>query len=466
MKKAIQIIFTFFLKPEQESFSEQPISNKIKWLLFLLVFEMPLMFAAAFLQQLLAENGLLDSENHLVMEFMKDNSKAVIIIFLILAGPFIEELIFRLPLRFKKTYFIPFILIILSYAGSLIFKKLNLSLALSIPLFIGITAFLIFYIFNRNMAEKRETALSANYSLYFYSATILFALFHLSNYNYTPNLLLFAPIVVLPQFICGFLFGFIRVKQGFIWGFFLHALHNAVFVLPVLLLPLYSHPKLIEKIERDDYTFEVYEGFRFNSPEYLKSERVTAPRKITPNEIALFGTFKEVVANLTFTNKKYIRFKNSILAEKEISVFFRNDSAKIESARIASFLAFENLLKSHNLKSKSEKGEITIWNLSVKNENLFKTQFSDSVNNNSENTIRSFYGARDTLKLQNINSEFFAKTLRIAFDTEIQNDIDKNTAFSIKIPNCEFSELKRFLEINYGLTIEKKTEKRDMLVIY
>ncbi|MGE0019920.1 MAG: CPBP family intramembrane glutamic endopeptidase [Draconibacterium sp.] len=466
MKKAIQLIFKFLLNPVQESFSEQPVSNKIKWLLFLLVFEMPLMFAAAFLQQLLAENGLLDAENHLVMEFMKDNSKTVIIIFLILVGPFIEELIFRLPLRFKNAYFIPFILIILSYAGSLIFKKLNLSLAVSIPLFVAITAFLIFYIFNRKMAEKRDTALSVNYPLYFYSVTILFALFHLSNYKYTPNLLLFAPIVILPQFISGFLFGFIRIKQGFIWGFFLHALHNAVFVLPLLLLPFSSHPKLIEKIERDDYTFEVYEGFRFNSPEYARSEPLTAPKKITPDEIVLFGKFKDVVANLTFTNKKYISLKNSILAEKEISVFFRNDSAKIESARIASFLVFENLLKSYKLKSKTEKRDIKVWNISVKDRQLFATNCNDSVESTDLNTIHTFYGPKDTLKLQRINSEYLSKTLQIAFDTEIQNDIDKNTAFSINIPNCEFSDLKRFLELNYGLTVEKKTEKRDVLVIY
>lgn len=466
MKKAIQLIFKFFLRPVQESFSEQPVSNKIKWLLFLLVFEMPFMFVAVLLQQLLAENGLLDSENHLVMEFMKDNSKAVIIILLILVGPFIEELIFRLPLRFKKTYFIPFILIILSYAGSLIFKKLNLSLALSIPLFVGITTFLIFYIFNRKMAEKRETTLSANYSLYFYSATIMFALFHLSNYNYTPNLLLFAPIVVLPQFICGFLFGFIRVKQGFIWGFFLHALHNAVFVLPVLLFPFSNYPKLIEKIERDDYTFEVYEGDSNGKLESIKSNPIASTSKVTPNEIILSGKFKNVVSTLTFTNKKYIRFKNSILAEKEISVFFRNDSAKIESARIASFLAFENLLKSHNLKSKTEKGEIKGWNISVKDRQLFATNCNDSVESANLNTIHAFYGPKDTLKLQRINSEYLAKTLQIAFDTEIQNDIDKNTAFSIKIPNDEFSDLKQFFESNYGITIEKKTEKRDVLVIY
>jgi hypothetical protein len=466
MKKAIQLIFKFFLKPEQDSFSEQSITDKIKFLLFLLVFEMPFMFAVGFLQQVLAEKGLLDLENHLVMKFIKENSKTVIIILLIFAGPFIEELIFRLPLRFKKVYFIPFILIFLFYVGTLIFKTFHLSLAVSIPLFAGITAFSFFFIFNRNMAEKRETILAANYSFYFYSLTILFALFHLSNYNYTPNLLIFAPIVVLPQFICGFLIGFIRIKQGFIWGYFFHALHNAIFVLPVLLLPFYSHPKLIEKIERDDYTFEVYEGFRFDSPEYSKSDPLTAPRKITPNEIVLFGTFKQIVANLAFTNERYISFKNSILAEKEISLYFKNDSANIESAHEATLLSFDNLLKSYELKSKYEKRDIKVWDLSEKDALLFASNFSDSMDSTNKNTIRSFQGPNDTLKLEKINSVYLSKALQIDFHTEIQNDINKNLAFSIKIPNCEFSELKQFLEINYGLTIEKKTEKRDVLVIF
>jgi len=357
-------------------------------------------------------------------------------------------------------------LIILFYAGTLFFKKLHLSLAVSIPVFVALTTFLIFYIFKRKTAEKRDTVLTTNYSLYFYSVTILFALFHLSNYNYTPNLLIFAPIVVLPQFVTGFLIGFIRIKQGFIWGFFLHGLHNAIFILPFLLFPFSNHPKLIDKIDKDDYTFEVYEGFRFSSPEYAKSQPLTAPRKITSNEIVLYGTFKNVVSTLTQTNKRNIRFKNSILAEKEISLFFRNDSAKIESARIASFLVFDNLLKNYNLKTKKEQRDLTIWNLVVKNEHLFKTHICDSLDNISQNTTRVFFGVRDTLKLHSINSEFLAKTLRIAFDTEIQNDIDKNAVFSIKIPNDNFADLKHFLESNYGLTIEKKTEKRDMLVIF
>jgi len=463
MKKATQLIFKFFLKPEQDSFSGQTITDKIKWLLFLLVFEMPFLIVFLSLYYLLLINGLVNSENHLVGELIKNNNITFIVIFLILVGPFIEELIFRLPLRYKKANFIPLTVVILFFAGTLLFKKLHLSLALSIPLFVVFTAFSIFYIFNRRMAENRDKFLSSNYHYFFYSLTILFALIHISNFNYSVSLLLFAPIIVLPQFVAGFLFGLIRIKQGFIWGFFLHALHNAIFILPVLLFPYFNNPKLIDKIDKDDYTFEVYDGNYFSKG---KSSPAADISKVTANKIELSGTFKNVVSKLTRTNKKYIWFKNSILAEKEISLIFRNNSAKIESAKISSQIALENLLKSYNLETKNEKRDLTIWYLSVKNEHLFATHFSDSVDSINNNTIRGFYGAKDTLKLNNINSEYFARTLQIAFDNEIQNEIDTNTVFSIEIPNDDFNGLKHFLESNFGLTIEKKTEKRDMLVIF
>ncbi len=297
-----------------ESFTGQNSVSKIKWLFFLLAFEMPFMLIAIFLQNLLFKNGLVNSENHFVNELIhKGDILFVTISILIL--PFIEELIFRLPLRFKKGNFIPCIIFIILLSGMFLFEKLQP--AVSVPLFLGIAILLSFYFFHRRMAEKREAILYSNYPLYFYFVAILFALAHLANFSYSISLLLFAPIIVLPQFAGGFFMGFIRIKQGFIWGFFLHALHNAIFMLPVLLFSSINNPKLIEKIDKNDYTFEVYEGFQFNSPEYAKSEPVTSPRKITPNEIVLYGTFKNVVSTLTITNKKYIRFKNSILLKKK-----------------------------------------------------------------------------------------------------------------------------------------------------
>jgi len=309
MRKETQLIFNFFIKPEDESFSEQTITGKIKWLLFVLVLEMPFSLVAGFMQQLLFKSGLVSSEDHLVNEIIKNENIFIVIIILVLFVPIIEELIFRLPLRFKKANFIPLAVILLFFAGTLLFNKLHLSPGLSIPLFTIVMVFIIFCFFNQRMSEKWGRILSSNYPLYFYGVTILFALAHLTNFTYSVSLLLFAPIVVLPQFIGGFFMGYIRIKQGFIWGFFLHVLHNAIFILPVLLFPSFNNPKLIEKIDKDDYSFEVYEGYHFSSPEFVKSNPTTSVSKVTPNEIALSGTFKYVVFSINIPNDDFNNLK-------------------------------------------------------------------------------------------------------------------------------------------------------------
>lgn len=464
MKTAIDLVYRYFLKPDQISFSDQTTTARIKWILFLLAFEMPFILFAGFIQSLLFKNGLIDSQNHLTELISKE--KLMFVPILILIIPAIEELIFRLPLRFKKINFIPFIIFTTSLAGLLIFKKVNLPVIMPVLLVIIITGLLFFLVFHKKTMENFENFLHTNYPFYFYSLAILFALFHLGNFSFSISLLLFAPVIVLPQFIAGFFMGFIRIKQGFIWGFIFHAMHNAIFILPMLLAISITKPKLIEKINKNDYTFEVYEGYHFIDNKTAKPKPGFSDSKVTPNEIVLFGTFKNVVSILTYTKKRQIFVKNGILANKVISLYFRNDSAaRQESAYLSSKLAFENLLNSYNLKTKTESRRITVWRLSVNDENIFKTHFLNSGKVKSNKT-RNFIEVRDTLKFHEINSDFLVKAMEIAFDTEIQNDIDNNLVFSIEIPNNDFKNLKHYLETKYGLTIESRTEKRAMLVIF
>jgi hypothetical protein len=75
-------------------------------------------------------------------------------------------------------------------------------------------------------------------------------------------------------------------------------------------------------------------------------------------------------------------------------------------------------------------------------------------------------GKNDTLKFVDVNGDFIAKTMGIAFDIEVKNKIEKKVVFSIEIPNDEFSNLNSFLQSNYGLKIEKKSAKEKVLVIY
>lgn len=65
----------------------------------------------------------------------------------------------------------------------------------------------------------------------FYIFTVLFGVIHIFNFQITSNVLLLAPILVLPQIILGGYLGFIRVRFGLGWSILLHACYNAFFIL-------------------------------------------------------------------------------------------------------------------------------------------------------------------------------------------------------------------------------------------
>ncbi|AYN05872.1 CPBP family intramembrane metalloprotease [Flavobacterium sp. 140616W15] len=74
------------------------------------------------------------------------------------------------------------------------------------------------------------------FKTFFYLLTISFGLIHIVNfYKIVPsNLLYLTPIFVLPQIALSFFTAYIRMKNGFIWGFLLHFLYN----LPITLFYL------------------------------------------------------------------------------------------------------------------------------------------------------------------------------------------------------------------------------------
>ncbi len=465
MKQAFILVYNFFKNPEPNPSSDLRIGSKIKWLFFLLVLEIPFMLIAMQLQQLLFRNGLVSSENHLVGRFMEEKNTVLFAALMILIIPFIEELIFRLPLRFKKINFISFFIIGIFIFGFSFAIHLGLPPFIAIPVPVLLTGFLFFLLYNKKTGKNWELVWNNHYRTVFYTLTALFALFHLTNFKFSISLLLFAPIVVLPQFIGGLLMGFLRVKQGFIWGFFLHALHNSVLVLSALFMTQ-SAPKLIEKINKEGYTFITAEGNYFDNEEFRKSHPKTGPDKITPNEIVLYSTFKQVVAKLSRTNERNIHFKNSLLAEKQISVYFKNDSAfKKPNTLQVQHIVLENLLEAYHLMSKAEFKKLPHWELTVHNEELFQSICSESENRGS-NHAQSFYGKNDTLKFVDADSDFLAKAMSTAFDMEVKNKVDPYVLFSIEIPNEDFSKLNAWLKTNYGLQIKKKTAKERVLTVY
>jgi hypothetical protein len=149
----------------------------------------------------------------------------------VLIGPIIEEIIFRLSLNLKKSAIaICISLIIYRLLGNKLTKFDFSAIQDYLVLLISIaTFFLIKNILSDNFLEILK---SKYYPFVFYFFAITFALVHVNNFAPIQyNILYVYPIYVLPQFAMGLFFGYIRVKRGIIWSILLHMAVNLPSVL-------------------------------------------------------------------------------------------------------------------------------------------------------------------------------------------------------------------------------------------
>lgn len=127
---------------------------------------------------IIEELGLINMEDHAMEDMIKNFSVPYIFLFAVVLAPLLEELFFRGPLTLFENP-----------------KKFKIA----------------FYVF-----------------------TIIFGLIHITNFKMTQNVLLLAPILILPQTLLGGYLGFIRVRFGLLWSMALHACYNGILMIITL----------------------------------------------------------------------------------------------------------------------------------------------------------------------------------------------------------------------------------------
>ncbi|WP_010227892.1 CPBP family intramembrane metalloprotease [Gillisia marina] len=156
-------------------------------------------------------------------------------IILLLVGvvilPFLEEVLFRLSLRFKPHYlaltssvFCYYILtkLIFHTKFSAVDESFLLRVVISVSL--GIVLYPIMNI------KSLKTALSEFWALHFrsiyYISCLVFAWMHYSKYEISWTNVLLLPILTLPQLMSAIIYGYIRVSYGFQYPLLLHMSNN------------------------------------------------------------------------------------------------------------------------------------------------------------------------------------------------------------------------------------------------
>ena len=144
----------------------------------------------------------------------------------VILGPLVEELIFRLILVPKRrniaifTFAFSFLIINKTYYLIEIDWLLLMSLAVS-----GLLSFLVFKLLKRK--PEIETVIGKRQKITTIVSVVLFGLLHIANIETLHwELALLYPVYALPQMISGYVCSVQRLKLGFIWGLLFHSMIN------------------------------------------------------------------------------------------------------------------------------------------------------------------------------------------------------------------------------------------------
>ncbi len=167
-----------------------------------------------------------------IKEKQAEGLKDISVFFIVLIGPFMEELIFRLPLVLKRRNIqISLCFLTLYYVGDKI-TKMSLGNYLT---WIKIIPILLVILFGKHFILERHLILikKTYFKIYFLTLSIVFGLLHIINfYTVIPNnLLIFAPLFILPHIILGGFIGYLRIKNNFFIGLLFHCFYNLIVAL-------------------------------------------------------------------------------------------------------------------------------------------------------------------------------------------------------------------------------------------
>ena len=158
----------------------------------------------------------------------------LIFVIVVILGPLLEETLFRLNLKITKlnmTAFLAVLLILITkvcfFSGMRLYFYLS-----SIPLF-----FLVYYtisLFNFPL-EGIATFLESKFKYIFHLSAIIFGMIHLSNYETIYWwMIIIIPIITAPYISMGYIFGYVRMKYGFLYGLLMHSTINFIFAFMVM----------------------------------------------------------------------------------------------------------------------------------------------------------------------------------------------------------------------------------------
>ena len=429
IKETYQDFLAFLKHPSEQPDPIQTRQQKAKRLFSLLVIDMAVSVVLVTVISGVEKLGLVDFKNHQMTKLMNQLPISILILLVVVIAPFFEELLFRLYLRFKYNFLAQSILLLSSVAGAQNKSKLE--------------------IFLKNLWSK-------NFKTILYLSAILFAYVHIFNYEYSTTILLLSPILIAPQFVIGLFLGYLRMKYNLVLGYFMHAIHNAIFLIPFIFM---MGPSENHKFQTFDNFFKS-EKLNIKNKDY--SLKIEESQLYTGNIISTtpsidsvnfnHTSIKSMIAFLLDKEEMFIESNNNQILDKKINISFKNYTKDNTNNKE---IIMKHLMQVYDFKIERNTRPHEIWELSLKDSlKLAKHQSNIKDSNSTTTTI-----SPKEIKIQNGDLIQLAMTLTSNYSKYIVNNTNNKLKYNFKFAKSDFTELENVLKSEYGLVLQKNEKE-------
>lgn len=227
----------FVMNPVYNSNNALTIPQKIEgtWTMFVVKFVLAIIVGVSI--------GIFYEAENLSKSSMLERFSPLVLLFLsVFALPLLEEVAYRLSLKFKPIFLALTLGVLAYYIVSKGVYHTKISDVYDHFMVRCITAFSIvivtYPLFSIPKIKRGlELFWKNNFRWIFYSFCLLFAWSHIMNYELTIEHLLFMPLITMDKLVSALCYGYTRVNYGFIYSFAIHMLNNSIgFIVTMFLI--------------------------------------------------------------------------------------------------------------------------------------------------------------------------------------------------------------------------------------
>lgn len=446
----LQALNAFIKKPVQ-NFPETPFLNKLK--AFVLVFILSLactMAMGAAIEWSAETFGFQDLiDSHKLQQAFSRIPLLLVGIMVVVAIPLLEEIIFRLPLKYRRlTLNIVLPILLLGVSG--------MTGSAQMPaLAVGAVIIIFFFIFNKRIHNRLERVWEYRFGWVFYGFTFLFTIIHITNYEVTWLTVALFPLLLAPQFFAGFFIGYTRLRSGFAWGAAFHMLHNGLFVIPALIAMANAFPPVT--VHNNDYTITISKSDKASlEPGYYSSP---ADSLVVKNY-----AFKGIMSILLDKEEKLVEIEDMFAADASLDIAYGRtrpvgavtDAENDSLAKTYRKDVLNEMKKAYGLKFENEQRETEHWTLYIKDNAKAKAHYAKSTSIQTSQVYISFTKA----DLTGVKADQIAEILGEQYGSiYFGSCVDDTFLFTLEFEKMPIGELEAYFDEHFGLGFKKSKKK-------